>query len=462
MVVLVDSELEDGLGVSDPGALDERRVMSNLLASKLVRRYRYSDDGPPPDAPVLTFDSGVTVHPEWAVIDPKSKDGLWGVIYSESKKSYTLSGVIGNVVSVAERDTTTDAYDWLPSEQAAARRRADALAAQVAIQGVEADVFITEREFLHKRGGYTTRGTTVCTPKEAVAIISLYLRTQGEFNVLAHFSFNRGLFFWVGTRELLSSSWRWFNACLQHSQGSGDDSMVLLAGSLLQRVDRALEMRDQIHATLNQKQNNDLRDDALAGLDVILVSLMAAFDVAARVAHRVLAISGDEYLAAWQQKRRKGWWEKVRAVEPKLAGVVVKGSQGDHVLTIVRLLRNSVHGAALQGIAYVQSPEPQETMVGLPAADQAELLAAMDAVGGLHTWGVREILPGRSHVDPGVLVDQLFETVLPLLNELMDRTPVELLPHVKLLPGDSDPPKGGAWDPFELRFRQSIRWQLGF
>ncbi|MGO9910667.1 MAG: hypothetical protein ACLPQS_05850 [Acidimicrobiales bacterium] len=462
MVVLVDHELVSPLSVSEADSFDERNVLMELLASKLIRRFHFADDGPPPDAATRSPVPGVVIHPDWVVLAPQSTEGSWGVIFSTSETSYSLAGVIGNAPTIAERDTSTDAYAELTPAQAGERRRADVLAAQVAVQGIEADVYITEREFLHKRGSYATRGITIATPREALSIIGLYLRTQGEFRVFADLTFNRGLFYWVGTRDLLSSGWRWFTACVQHSSGSGDESLMLLAGSLLQRVDRSLEMRDHIHVALNQKQNHDLQEDELVALDMILVSFMAAFDVCARVAHRVLALGGDEYLVAWQKKGRRGWWERVSAAEPALAAVVAAGSQGDQLLTIVHLLRNSVHGAALQGLAYVESASPQVTMVGLPSDDQARLLLAMDSVGGRHAWGVQEVLPGRAHVDPGVLVDRLFETVIPLLNELMDRTPVERLPHVNLQPSDLEPPTGGLPNPFELRVRQRIRWQLGF
>jgi len=394
-------------------------------------------------------------------VDQGAPKGSWDIRFAHNDKSYTQAAVNWNIVGIAEKDVSTDAYGDLPPEKAAERRRQDAIAAQVASEGVHADMYITEREFLHKRGGYVTRGTTVCTPKDALAVLGLYFRSQGEFCVLNRYMFNRGLFFWVGARELLPSAWRWFTACAQHSIGVGDDSMMLLAGSVLQRVDRALVMRDAVHVALNQKQNNDLRDDALSSLDIILVSFMAAFDVLARVAHRVLGISGDEYQAAWQQLRRGGWWERAHAVEPALADVVRPGTSGAQVLTIVRLLRNSVHGAALQGIAYVQNGGPQETLVGLPPSDQADLLAAMDAVGGRGAWGVRAVVLGRTHVDPAVLVERLFEAVPPLLNELMDRTPVERLAHVALLPAHHGPPTGERGNPFEPWTRQSVRWQLG-
>jgi hypothetical protein len=240
--------------------------------------------------------------------------------------------------------------------------------------------------------------------------------------------------------------------------------MMLLAGSLLQRVDRALETRDAIHIALNQPQNNDVRDDALSSLDIVLILLMSAVDVAARVAHRVLNLpSSGEYQAAWQNRRKNGWVEQVRALEPALAATVDQGTVNEQTLTILRLLRNSVHGAALQGIAFLEGGvrRDQETLTALPPADEPVLLAAMDALGGRAGWGVNAAaaIPVRTHVDPGILAERLFEHVLKLLNDLMKATPVEQLTHVLLAPAASSPPTGDTV--FEPWKRDSIRRQLG-
>lgn len=328
---------------------------------------------------------------------------------------------------------------------------------------MKADLYITDRPYLHDRGRAFARGVTICRPEDALPLLSLYLRRQDRFLVDQRFAFNRGLFYWVGTRELLPEAWRWFTACVQHSTGSGDDGLMLLAGSLLQRVDRALEARDEIHAALNQTQNNDVREDALAHLDVVLILLMAAMDVTARVAHRVLGLPpGDDYRAAWQSRRRGGWFAAIQANAPALAAVIADGTPGADTLTILRLLRNSVHGAALQGLAFNPRSGSQESLVGLPRDDEAEVLDAMDRLGGRNVWGVRRLLPGRSHVDPGLLVDRLLVSTVETLNALMAATPVEMLPHVALAPSDRLPPDPkDALDPFAPWIRQSIGLQLG-
>jgi hypothetical protein len=238
---------------------------------------------------------------------------------------------------------------------------------------------------------------------------------------------------------------------------------MLLGGSLLQRVDRAVEARDEMHAALNQTQNNDLREDALAHLDVVLILLTAAMDVSARVAHRVLRLPGDERRAGWQNRRPGSWFDQIQVSAPKLADTVADGKLGGDTLTILSLLRNAVHGAALQGLGFTPRRGSEESLVGRPRADEAEVLDAMARLGGLDAWGVRRLQPGRTYIDPGVLVDRLMINTLALLNALMAETPVETLKHVALSPSDQLPPSpkdaGVLFTPWIMR---SIRMQLGF
>jgi hypothetical protein len=267
-------------------------------------------------------------------------------------------------------------------------------------------------------------------------------------------------------RELLPEAWRWFTACVQHSSNMQDDGLMVLGGSLLQRVDRALETRDLIHLALNQPQNNDTQDAALSNLDVVLVLLMAAVDVAARVAHRVLQFPpSEEYRAAWQNQKKGKWLDQVRQVAPALADVVGPVTRGEAVLTVLRLLRNSVHGAGLQGLAYLRAPRKLESLVALPDRDRDAVRLAMEALGGVDGWGVRLVERDRLHLDPGVFADRLTHEVVWLLNELMRQTPIERLPKVVLSDADCQPPAGrpglDIWNEFAPWARKSIRWQLG-
>ncbi|HET9690853.1 MAG TPA: hypothetical protein VFP61_06850, partial [Acidimicrobiales bacterium] len=123
---------------------------------------------------------------------------------------------------------------------------------------------------------------------------------------------------------------------------------------------------------------------------------------------------------------------------------------------------NSVHGAALQGAAYIHNYGPQRTTVALPKADETAILAAMDAEGGRAAWGVVLDIPDyHVQLDPGVFVERSFRAVIPLLNQLLDATPVEVLPHVDLNAPEPVTSGGPYGNPFSPEIGKSIRWQLG-
>jgi|ERR1022692_892412 hypothetical protein len=103
----------------------------------------------------------------------------------------------------------------------------------------------------------------------------------------------------------------------------------------------------------------------------------------------------------------------------------------------------------------------EETLAGLPGADAARILAAADRNGGRAEWGLRELIPGRLHAEPAVLLERLLPAIIKLLNELMTATPVEDLSGVSLTPEKHAPPQDRN-SPFGERERLSIRWQLGF
>jgi hypothetical protein len=220
-----------------------------------------------------------------------------------------------------------------------------------------------------------------------------------------------------------------------------------------------LQIRDDLLRATNRKQDNDVAEDALIALDTCLVFLMGAVDVTARVAHRVLGMPpGDSYKAKWQNP---AWVGSVAAQAPKLAHLVAAGTPGCDALTILRLLRNSVHEAGLTAMGIGLPGRREGTLVGLPTADRERILAAADCLGGRSAWGLRELIPGRLHAEPDRLFERLFPAIIQLLNELMAGTPVETLSGVSLTTVTHEAPRDPG-SPFGERERLSIRWQLGF
>jgi len=463
LVVMIDTEIEQEVG---PGLLfwehlDERVLLTDLLKHPYIVGYRYADGGPPEGTESHALRHvPERAYPGWAIAEEvQGRDGVHvNVRWSRTATQLAHGGGPDNWLRIAEAEEDTGAYPSMKAEEAKSQRRADARA-YLAADTIGVDIFVTRREYLLKSKHDAHDGVLVCGPKDALAFVGLYLRTQGEFLILSDHKFNRGLYYLAGTHQLLSSGHRWRRAIGQYAKGAGDRELQRISWSLIQRMDRAVEERDRLHAALNRKQNNDVRDAALVLVDTILLWFMSAFDIAARVANGVLGLEFDDPQVAWQ---RKAWRKGMAEACPELAEVLAPGTSGWNVLTIVRLLRNSVHGAALQGAAYFNNHGPQQTIVGLPADDEAEVLAAMDAEGGRAAWGVvLEVPDYQVQIDPGVFIEKAFRAVVPLLNQLMDATPVERLPHVDLSTPEPIIRGGPFGNPFSPEIGTSIRWQLG-
>ncbi|MBO2448667.1 hypothetical protein J4573_16315 [Actinomadura barringtoniae] len=458
LVVLVDVDV-----LSQEGELSAGWQLSGVIEHGYIRCYRYADQGPPVDADWQLCGPGSEERfaVGWAMPPERDNDGGWSFIYAhEDRASYT--GFSGSVVETARRDAGSTSYSNLPPEAAAQQREADTLAVLVADQA-HADIFITNRPYLFESKRHSYSNLTVCRPEEALALIGLYLRAQGErviplAPVGGHYlRLEGGLYSWVGARELLPSAWRWYTACVQHASAAGDDSLLYLGGSALQRVQRALEHRDNVHCSLNQIQDGVTLEAALSSFEVALILLLGAVDATARVAHTVLGISGKTRDAGWQSP---GWLSKVGTSAPALAAIFASGTDEQCTLTILRLLRNTVHGEALRGMRVQSSSAERKTLFGIPRDDESILRASFAALGGEESWGVEQLHRGF-HADPGVLLEALFPRVIALLNLVMDETPVEHLSHVVLKPAHMLPPEDRPLGPFHERTRRSVRLQLG-
>lgn len=463
LTVMIDHELLDESDAEMSDIPTKDILLKSLLYNDLIECYRYVVDTPPASAQVVEFvHKAEPGYVGYAVLYMDNSKGFWPVTYARNDKSLSASAIMGNLYQIAYGDVADRTY---ADKDAADKRQADMLALQVAQESLEADIYITRRPYLYTGSGIVRgRGVTVCTPEDAITLISLYLRAQQGFIIPTGqkkitMTLNRGLFYWIGTRELLPAGWRWFSACVYHSSGTKNDKLSYLGGATLSRVQRALEFRDQVHMAISSQTNNDINDDALGGIDSVLMLLMGAVDASARVAHYVLGLDDSKsYQAAWQ---KDGWLKQVNAIDTGLADVVAKNTSGWYTLLILSKLRNSIHGEPIRGFTK-QDSSKTETIVALPADDEKNILQAMDALGGRDKWGVRQLSANFNEVNPGVLVDKLFEEVTNLLDDLMDNTPIEKLSHIEKAQKTNGPPKEKAGDPFSEWHRQTIRWQLGF
>lgn len=466
LVVMVDFELLDP--VVDPADLRPPSIATDLvLRHPLVSAFAYLDPGTEGNKrlpEVLSVAEDTEVRSVRVGPVPTDSDPLRGreVRLKVNDGGDMWTGVSGNAVDVAARDEKTEAYEGLDPLAASERRAADALAFSVAKQAVEADLYITDREYLHRAVWLVDDGPTVLRPRDALAAVGLYLRAQDAYCATHWLNFDRSLYLWVAARDALPGGWRWRGACFDAARADPElEQLEALTGVLFQRITRFLGSRDDVHVALNLRRGARRVEAALESLDVALLMLMAAFDVTARVAHHVMGLSSKSVRAAgWQND---SWRSNIAEQQPALAAIFDDGSAGRTVLDVVRILRNSIHGEALEGVEFSDGTNAS-MLVLLPPADSAKVLSAMEQDGGAAAWGLTAIQPGRSHIDPGVLVDRIAERALPVIDAVLAATPVEVLGGDPSNPGWREPEPAAAgkpptvWDPW---VRTSIRWQLG-
>jgi hypothetical protein len=267
----------------------------------LVECFQYSDKGPPPHVTTKNV-QGVEFFPGWAVrsadrepSSPACPSGAWRIRYSGDDWSRT-TGVCTIADKVAAADLSTDAYRDFTDAAAASQRAADALAAAVA-ERLEVDLFVTDRPYLRRTTREYARRVAVCDFDEALFVVGLYLRSQGQYVVSKRAGYvqryTSRTYFTIAARELLASSWRLTAASTQHARGGGDGQLALLAVSLLGRVTRALAARDNVLVAVRKPQNDDTGEEALASLEAALLWLMGALDASAGLVHLTLGLRGS-------------------------------------------------------------------------------------------------------------------------------------------------------------------------
>lgn len=435
-----------------------RDLLSGLLSARGVRAWRY-DGRPRGDGVEDWLTNPSQVREGWVEATAAGPGSPYthDVVYRRDQ-TVTAAAISGDVAR-GELAVSEPTYAHLSPEVAAERRNADAMLLGAA-DAAGADLLVTERPFLLGGHWFASLPPLPCTTAEGISLVSQFLRLRGTYpadatealGITLHF--NRGLFFWVGTRALLPEGWRWFSHCVEAEADTANVDLVITAQSVFQRIQRSLIARDTLRWHLTLHQDNDVADDELAEVDRILVYLVGAFDAVARVAHRVLGIAGPEYGAGWQ---KGSWLTRVSAEAPALAAVMAPSGEAADLFEVIRLMRNSVHGAGLQALGLSRGVGRREgTAVSLPIGETGRLLEILEARDWSDVWGLSKLTEGRFFVRPDAFIEHLVRATFPVLNELMRLTPVELLLDHPTASTGSAPSDG----PFA--YGDSVLLQLGF
>lgn len=448
--MVIDAHLIDGL---DDGDLHSPAVfLGGLLSHDMVRLLRYADEGPPADRPRTSEHAPDAVR-GWVVVRGYQPDvHMWSVVVDDGK-TVMETGFGGDFPDAAERDPNDSIYSDLDRSDAAARRRADVIAAQAAA-AAKADVFITTRPYLFSVGWEVAYGLLVATPTQALPLVSLYLRAQGEFidwrslDGTGTSTMNRGLFY---QRSVIALVPRLFGALVVFAERAwaGNADTLRLTQAIFGRLQQALVARDEMYWALNRPQNWDVAFEVLTAFDLALLTLMGAVDASARLAHHLLGIGSGQHDAGWHRNK---WRKQVANRCPTIVAAVEAENRLD-ALTVLRKLRNTIHAALIDPIAVARGQVHVTTRIELPASDAETILASIDRLGGREEWGVESHGPGHHHADPAELLDHLLVRLTPMLNDVLAAMSSDHFPDAPTEPaGDY---WGLAGDP-----ARTYRWQI--
>lgn len=386
-------------------------------------------------------------------------DGQSAPVLRSDQRGTAWSGVGGNAHDVARHDVASSHYPEMDPAARAERRAADMLAAGAA-EAIDADLFVTRRRYLLDSPRPAVRATTVITPEDALGLVSLYLRAQGEATIVIapggmRITATRRAFMREGAVALTPHASAWAVPFNQHAHALGLEDIEGLAPSLFERVARTLRARDDLHVTLNATGGKDIAEP-LDHLDSFLLSLGAAFDVAARVAHHTLGLPGRQRDAGF---RRVGWLKQLRRADQALGALVASESEGARTLAVLSALRNTIHESAFRRVGVGFQSTTAHERVHLTPTLYRELFDAVQHLGGEEAWGLEPLGSGLFQTaHPDRLVEALLPRSLVLLDSIVALTRTDSLPGVDMHSVATY--LAARQEPGEARDRESVRVQL--
>lgn len=285
------------------------------------------------------------------------------------------------------------------------------------------DIFVTCSPILLKNTSNTwLRDSNPRSPSDAVKILGLLLRSRGDFALrmigTAKHSFDRGLFYWVLTRHRLPGMWNYFGTCLDAGKTRADDT-DMMAQSVLVRTARAHEARDAVGRLFYLPQGNNTRDEIMYHFEYLTLLLAGAFDSLARIAHRTYKIKNPE---EWSCYFHKVKYQEALAQKKATQLVGILTSQNfKNLSALLYELRNTIHGASLQTLAYSENAEPQKSYLEANSKQSEKLWSAADSFDSPNAWGLR-----RAHkrvlIEPFSFASKLLQESLKYINDIAEAT----------------------------------------
>lgn len=186
----------------------------------------------------------------------------------------------------------------------------------------------------------------IVTAADGCKIVGLYLR------LMRNWVFSRGGgtrealdrhgFYWTLTRHRTPSMWRYMGACLMASRPNREE-IAYLGNTVLVRLHRALQARDEIGFQFYQPQGNSTRELMLYHFDYLLMLLVGALDAQARIAHRVYQLTSQERRASFIDG---GFRVQLESAGADGLSAEVSSDRFCAFREVLWSLRGTIHGAA--------------------------------------------------------------------------------------------------------------------
>ena len=286
------------------------------------------------------------------------------------------------------------------------------------------DLFVTNNSWLiNNRTCDEIKVTNPRTPKEALKILGLLLRSKNDFCISNNHYFNRGLFYWALVRYNLPAMWGYFNACVKSEKYRSDD-ILILGNSILSRSVRCYQACDEIGKYFYHNNNNDSRDGIMYHFDYLNILLSGILDAQARIIYRVFDMKEvkNERFADFQNIR---FIKEIKKLDRNISEFITD-SIFKHTYKIISDLRNTVHGANLQTIGHKTFKDPEDSFI----------MTSFSEIPGIRNlfcnheknvdWGVFKVKE-KIFIEPYTFSTTLLNRTIKMINSLAELTPVEKL-----------------------------------
>lgn len=297
----------------------------------------------------------------------------------------------------------------------------------------------SNEELLALPGGYA-RQVNSMTISDALAIVGLYMRAgedyeQREGKLKFRIAFD--MLAWSAVRSQIPAGWTWAGALVDHDSVEHDDA-ALIFEALFERLTRALTQRDVLHRVVSEPAGHRSRQQMVEAFDYIMLNLVGAFDATARSAHLGAGLPREKrYYAKWQTDWRK------RIGVPHLAAMFDEEQPAADLFAVLRMLRNTVHGAGLGSLVTRHAGRDDEVLAILPRDDADDIVARLNRLDPNEDWGIGATTSIGSHFNAARMTESLLPRVLVTLNEAVELCPRSALKTagrvLTTTPGDQFP-----------------------